>query len=179
MRKILIDLLVITASIYLAIYLSHSGSLNYLFDLLGDNIVLVSLLAGMFFTSFFTTPIAIAVFITLASQGNLLLIAALGGLGAVVGDSLLFFFVRERVAKDASAVMTGPRWKRVLRILKKRRFRRILPIIGAIIIASPFPDEIGLALIGVSTLTRKQFLLLSFTMNSLGILVILLLASAA
>jgi hypothetical protein len=60
-----------------------------------------------------------------------------------------------------------------MRILKKRRFRRVLPFIGALIIASPFPDEIGLALIGLSTLSRAQFLLLSYVMNTLGVLAIL------
>lgn len=178
MKNLLIDLFVITASIYLAIYLAHSGAIHWLLELAGDNVLLISLIAGIFFTSFFTTPPAIAVFAGLAGHGNIFLIAAIGGLGAVLGDSLLFFFVRERVAKDASALMTGPRLKRVLRVLKKRRFRRILPVIGALIIASPFPDEIGLALIGVSTLSRPQFLLLSYCMNTIGILAILLLSSA-
>lgn len=177
MKKIIVDILIITASIYLAIYLAHSGAVHWLLGLAGDNVFLISLMAGLFFTSFFTTPPAIAVFAGLAGHGNIFLIAALGGLGAVLGDSLLFFFVRERVANDALYLMKGPRLKRVLRVLKKRRFRRILPVVGALIIASPLPDEIGLALIGVSTLSRPQFLLLSYCMNTIGILAILLLSS--
>lgn len=173
MKKLIIDILIITASVYLAVYLVHSGVINQLVDLAGDDVLLISLIAGIFFTSFFTTAPAIAVFSDLAGQGNPFLIAVVGGVGAVLGDSLLFFFVREKVAKDASALMTGPRWKRVLRVLKRRRFRRILPLMGALIIASPFPDEIGLALIGVSTLSRAQFFLLSYVMNTLGILAIL------
>jgi uncharacterized membrane protein YdjX (TVP38/TMEM64 family) len=174
MRKLVVDIFIISASIYLAIYLLHTGTLDALIDAAGDNILLVSFIAGLLFTSFFTTPVAIAVFADLAGQGNPLLIAMVGGLGAVLGDSFLFFFVRERVAKDASALMTGPRLKRVMRVLKKRRFRRIVPFIGALIIASPLPDEIGLTLIGVSKLSRRSFFLLSYTMNMLGILAILL-----
>jgi hypothetical protein len=177
MKKLIIDILIISASVYLAVYLARSGAIGMLFDAVGDNVFVLSFIAGLFFTSFFTTPPAIAVLANLAGQGNVLVIAALGGVGAVLGDSLLFFFVRERVAKDASSLMSGPRLKRVIRVLKKRRFRRVLPLLGALIIASPFPDEIGLALIGVSTLTRTQFLLLSFSMNTLGILAILLSAS--
>jgi hypothetical protein len=176
MKKLLIDILIVTASVILAIYLSYSGGLQYLFDLVGDNLVIASVLTGLFFTSFFTTPLAIAMFANIAHQGNIFLIALLGGLGAVVGDSILFFFVRDRVVKDSAFLMSGPRWKRILRIFKKRRFRRILPIVGAIIIASPLPDELGLALLGVSTLSRPQFFLLSFAMNSLGIFIILLVA---
>ncbi len=177
MKKLLVDLLIVTASIYLAIYLAHSGAIHWVLGLANGNVPLISLVAGLFFTSFFTTPPAIAVFASLPGHGNIFLIAAIGGLGAVLGDSLLFFFVRERVASDAAYLMKGPRLKRVLRVLKKRRFRRILPVIGALIIASPLPDEIGLALIGVSTLSRPQFLLLSYCMNTIGILLILLAAS--
>lgn len=178
MKKIIIDILIITASIYLAIYLAHSGAISRLIEAAGNNILLVSLVTGMFFTSFFTTPIAIAAFSNLAGTGNMFLIAAVGGLGAVLGDSLIFFFVREKVSKDVSPLLKGPRLKHALRLLKKRRYRRILPVIGALIIASPLPDELGLALIGVSTLSRGQFLLLSYAMNTLGIFCILAVSSA-
>src|SRR3569832_2723623 len=123
MKKFIIDILIISASIYAAIYLAHSGAIPALIDLAGDQVLLVALIAGFFFTSFFTTPPAIAVLATLAGQGNIFLIAALGGLGAMLGDSFFFCFVRERVAKDASKLMTGSRMKRVMRIHKKRRFR--------------------------------------------------------
>ncbi len=176
MKKLIIDILIISASIYLAIFLLHAGAVNTLLALAGDNVLLVSLVAGIFFTSFFTTAPAIAVLVELSGKGNLFLIALIGGLGAVIGDSFIYFFVRERVAKDASALMSGPRWKRVLRVLHKRRYRRILPVLGALIIASPLPDEIGLALIGVSNIKRSTFFLLAFTMNTLGIFFILLAA---
>jgi hypothetical protein len=179
MKKVLVDIIIITISVYVAIYLARSGIIEQLISLAGDNVYLVSFIAGIFFTSFFTTPPSIATFATLAGSGNIFLLALIGGAGAVLGDSLLFLFVREKVAKDASLLMTGPKWRRVLRVLKKRRFRRILPVLGALIIASPFPDEIGLALIGISTLSRAQFFLLSYCMNALGILLILLVSLAA
>ena len=178
MKKLLIDIVIITASIYLAIYLAHAGAIAHLISLAGSNVLLVSFVAGLFFTSFFTTPPAIATFASLSGHGNMFAIALVGGLGSVLGDSFLFFFVRGRIAKDASALMTGPRLKRVMRVLKKRRFRRILPVIGALIIASPLPDEIGLTLIGVSSLGRGSFFALSYCMNTIGILLILALTGA-
>lgn len=178
MKKIIIDILIISASVYLAIYLAHVGLVQGLIDAAGDNIFLVAFISGIFFTSFFTAAPSIALFVGLAGQGNIFLIAATGGLGAVVGDSLLFFFVRERVAKDASYLISGPRLRRFLRVLKKRRFRSILPVAGALIIASPFPDEIGLALLGASSIRRSSFLLLSYCMNALGILAVLASAQA-
>ena len=178
MKKLIIDILLITASVYFAIYLAHSGAIAWLVAAAGNNILLVSLVAGLFFTSFFTTPPAIAVFSGISHSGNPLLIALVGALGSVLGDSFLFFFVRERVAKDASFLMSGKRFKKALKLLKHKRFQRILPVIGALIIASPLPDELGLALIGVSSMKRSSFFLLSYCMNTLGILAILLLSGA-
>lgn len=178
MKKIFIDIVLVTVSIYLAIYLVHSGAIPWVVAQAHGNILLVSLIAGLFFTSFFTTPPAIAVFSGLAHSGNPLLIAAIGGLGSVCGDSLIFLFVRGRVTKDAGALMSGPRLKRLIKILKRRHFQRVLPLIGGLIIASPLPDELGLALIGVSNMKRSSFFLLSYCMNALGILAILLLSGA-
>lgn len=178
-KKLLIDIGIISVSIYVAIYLVQAGAVDALLHATGDNLLLVSFISGIFFTSFFTTPVSIAMFSSLAHDGNIFLIAGMGALGSVVGDFILFWFVRHHIAKDASALMKGPKWKRILRVLRKRRFRRVLPVIGALIIASPFPDEIGLALIGVSTINQKSFFLLSYIMNLLGILIILLIASVA
>lgn len=43
---------------------------------------------------------------------------------------------------------------------------------GAFIIASPFPDEMRIGLIGASKLKNWQFLILSFLLNSIGIFVV-------
>jgi hypothetical protein len=40
-----------------------------------------------------------------------------------------------------------------------------------LIIASPFPDELGLMLMGLSKTNTKVFILLSFVLNFIGILV--------
>jgi len=47
-----------------------------------------------------------------------------------------------------------------------------LPVIGAIIIASPFPDEIGVSLVGISKIKTYQFLLVSFILNAIGIFLV-------
>lgn len=47
----------------------------------------------------------------------------------------------------------------------------IMPI-GAIIIASPFPDELGVSLIGLSKLSTGKFILLSYILNSIGIFLV-------
>ncbi|MEK7660290.1 MAG: hypothetical protein AAB343_03750 [Patescibacteria group bacterium] len=49
---------------------------------------------------------------------------------------------------------------------------------GAIIIASPFPDEVGISLMGISQLKNWQFLVISFLLNSLGILFVVTIAKS-
>lgn len=178
MKKLLFDISIVAASVVFAIYLVQSGMVHLLLASGGENILIASFVAGLCFTSFFTTAPAIVVLSELSQQGNILLIAAVGALGAMILDLILFSFVRDRVAKDASLLLRGKRWKGLRHLFKSRLMHRVLPVVGALVIASPFPDEIGLTLMGVSKLTTARFLLISYGMNFLGILLIGLVARA-
>lgn len=170
MKKLLADLLIVVLSVVFAIYIVRVGAVDALLSWAGNGILLASFIAGMCFTSVFTTAPAIAVFAELSSRGSIFLIAGVGGLGAMLVDLVLFSFVRYRVAKDAALLLKGPRWRGLRHVLRNRHMRRFLPVVGAIIVASPFPDEIGLALMGVSKLSTPRFLLIAYSMNVLGIL---------
>ena len=172
MKKLLFDVGIVLASIVLAVYLVKTGAVHTLLSLTGENMLIASFIAGLCFTSFFTTAPAIVVLGELSQEGNVFLIAAVGALGAMLLDLVLFSFVRNRVVKDASLLLRGKRWKGLRHLFKSRFMHRVLPVIGALIVASPFPDEVGLTLMGVSKLTTTQFLLISYTMNFLGILLI-------
>jgi hypothetical protein len=64
-------------------------------------------------------------------------------------------------------------------IFKTKLFYWFVPFFGAVIIASPFPDEIGVSMLGMSKLGSRYFLLISFVFNSLGIFIIGRLAQLA
>lgn len=176
MKRLLYDLLIIVASIIFAIVLVKTHAVPALFSYLGEGMVLASFFAGLFFTSIFTTAPAIAVLGELALRENLLMVSFLGALGAVAGDYVLYLFVRDHVAQDAAFLLSGPRFRRMWRVLKRSHFRRVLPILGGLIIASPLPDELGLALLGVSNIKTRSFFVISFSMNFLGIIAIGLVA---
>jgi hypothetical protein len=53
-----------------------------------------------------------------------------------------------------------------------------MPTIGAIIIISPFPDEIGVALMGLTRMNKLSFLVLTYILNSVGIFILALVARA-
>lgn len=174
--RLLQDALAIAASIWAAWAIVHFGLVQVALAQAGDGVVWVSLVAGIFFTSLITTAPAIAVLGELSISANLFIVALVGALGAVAGDYLIFTFVRDRVSRDAAYLLRGPRFRRMSLVFRRPHFRRVLPIAGALIIASPLPDELGLALLGFSRIDRRYFFAISYAMNFIGIVSIGLVA---
>ena len=59
-----------------------------------------------------------------------------------------------------------------------RAYKRLLPFIGALIIASPLPDELGLVMLGAAGVKTKYFIILSFSLNFAGLVAIGLITKA-
>jgi uncharacterized membrane protein YdjX (TVP38/TMEM64 family) len=100
-------------------------------------------------------------------------IGLIAGLGAVVGDFAIFRFVKDDLAREIKQIYSlFDRNHHAMKVLHTRYFSWTLPVVGAIIIASPLPDEIGVSLMGISKLKAYQFLLISFILNSIGIFLV-------
>jgi len=104
------------------------------------------------------------------------MVAIVGGLGALIGDIIIFRFVKDRVSEHFAYLIKASRSERLFSIFKLKLFHWIIPFVGALIIASPLPDEIGVTMLGLSKMKSLHFILLSFILNSAGILVIGLIA---
>jgi hypothetical protein len=87
-------------------------------------------------------------------------------------------FVRGSLSDGAMMLLNAPMRRRLRFLLHHRLLHWVLPITGAIIIASPLPDELGLALMGFSRMNIALFIPISYVMNFLGILGITLLGQA-
>ncbi len=166
------DFFIVCASIAFAWAIVHFGLVDAALAATGDNIILASLVAGMFFTSIMTTAPAIAVLGVLTLHGNLLVVALLGGIGAMLGDYLIFAFVRDRLGDDIGYLLARTGTPRFFKLFHRKTFRWMLPFVGGLIIASPLPDEMGLTLLGVAKLSTRRFLIISFVFNTIGILLI-------
>lgn len=130
-------------------------------------------LAGMLFVSTFTIATGALALFYLAASLEPLEIALVAGLGAVLGDYVIFHFVKNRLKEELLEIYKGVDRKRRLEgMFQSRYFSWSLPVIGAIIIASPLPDELGVGLLGVSEMKTSQFLLLSYLLNSIGIFLV-------
>lgn len=132
-----------------------------------------SFVAGIFFVSTFTVAPAGIVLYNMASIHNPIIISLCAGLGGVVGDYVIFRFLKDNVFQELIPVFKKLGGTHLTRIMSTPYFAWLAPVIGAIIIASPFPDEIGVGLMGISKLKNWQFLTVSLILNTLGIFVII------
>jgi len=132
-----------------------------------------SFIAGIFFTSVFTTAPAIVVLGEIAQINSVILTALFGAIGAVFGDLFILHIIRDRFSKDLADLLLHTGWIRKLRRLAQMKvFRYLNLVIGGLIIASPLPDELGVSLLGFSRIKTKWFALISLIFNFIGILLI-------
>lgn len=170
------DAALVMVSILFAAWSARTGFAESVVASVDAYAFLASALAGFFFTSLFTlAPASVA----LAALGELhphIQIALTGAAGAVIGDLLLFLFVRDRISDDLALLFSGKRWKGLRKLIRKPLLHWLLPFTGALIIASPLPDELGLTMMGISRVSMAAFVPISFTMNFLGIMLALYIA---
>lgn len=175
-KKIIRDGIIILASIILAFLIHQSNYLENLLKLTsGLSFIVGTFLTGVFFASTFTVAIATSIFLILSESHHPFLIAAIGGFGAVIGDSFIFKFLRDDLLADFE-YLEGQFGKNLAkRIFHSKMILWFAPIVAALVIASPIPDEIGLILLAGIKLKYRQFFLISLILNTLGILAISLL----
>ena len=177
-RQFLIDIFFVAASISFAVWFAESGLTHEVVGYFSIVPLLGVFVAGLFFTSVFTTAPAIVLLGDFAHSTPLGTLALVGGLGAMIGDFVIFKFVRGHISEDIDYLLSFARKNRFSVIFKTRLFRYFVPFIGALIIASPFPDELGIAMMGISKMSNRAFFIISYIMNAAGIGVIGWLATA-
>lgn len=160
-------------ALVLAFYLQANGAFHLLAAYLGRSGLLGSAVAGMFFVSVFTAAPAFFILYDLAGTFGPVQVSIFAGFGSMLGDYLIFSFFQDRLIKEWKPWLKSFFGPKLARAAQSRRWRWVLPLLGAIIIASPLPDEIGISLIGVSKIKRWQFLLLAFLLNSAGLFLLL------
>lgn len=171
------DAAIIFISVLVAVILAKTGILKNLLTSTKEYELFGGFISGMFFTSVFTTPPATVALGEIARVDGIIMTAVVGALGAVVGDLVIFRFIRDRFAEHLLELVghksLGRRFKA---LLKLRYFRWFTFLLGGLIIASPLPDELGVSLLGFSKMRMSWFIPLSFVCNFIGIILIGLVA---
>jgi len=177
-RRLIKDCFIIVASIFVAWGLVESSIIDRLISLSGGLYVLDAFVSGLFFTSAFTTAPAIVVFAKLGHLYQPIVLALVGGLGAMIGDLIIFNFVKGHISEDVNYLFSKAKSRRIRHLFDYRFMRWSMAFLGAIVIASPLPDELGLTLMGLSKISFARFVLISYIFNSIGIFVIASIARA-
>ncbi|OGY08084.1 MAG: hypothetical protein A2782_03665 [Candidatus Blackburnbacteria bacterium RIFCSPHIGHO2_01_FULL_43_15b] len=140
-------------------FLLNLGSLGYF----------GAFLAGILFVSTFTVATGVVILLVLAKQLSPIEIGLVAGFGAVVGDFTIFRFIKDNLLEEITPFYNRFGGNHITTVLHSKYFSWTLPVIGAIVIASPFPDEIGVSLMSIARMKTYQFLILSFILNAVGI----------
>ena len=170
------DLLLLCASIVFAVVLSQTELARYILGLPQGLESAAIFLAGSLFTSVFTVAPSIVIFGQLAVENSFPLVVFLGALGAVCGDYIIFSLFRNHIERDLHALIPLTRGARLKHLMRSRLIRSVLVAVGAVIIVSPLPDELGLTLMGLSKTNYRTFFIVSFIANAVGIAMVGLVA---
>lgn len=174
-------LIALVSSMIAAYVLFQFGAFDMLPAIFHGKGYISLLIAGFFFAYGFTAPFAVAAFVAIAPDVNIFLGALLAGLGAFIADALIFKFIRSSFKDELdklklSAFMLWFKEKFDGHLGEEAR-KYLLWVFSGFLIASPLPDEFGVSLLGGFTeLNQKVFYWLSYSLNTLGILLILLIA---
>lgn len=167
------NLTLFLVSLILAFFISrHEPFRDFLLNL-GNFGYIGAFFAGALFVSTFTVSIGAVILFILAQSLLPLEIALIAGIGAVAGDFTIFKIVRDNLTSELKSIYDRiDQDHHLQKTFHSKYFSWTLPVIGAIIIASPFPDELGISLMGISKIKTYQFLIISFLLNTVGIFLI-------
>lgn len=158
-------------SIIFAILLSRNELFHMFLLNLGNFGYIGAFIGGILFVSAFTVSTGAVILLVLAERLSPIELAVIAGLGGMVGDFTLFRFVKDGFIEEITPIYNSLGGKHLTLLLRRKYFRWMLPVIGALIIVSPFPDEIGVSLMGITKIKNYQFLLLTFALDTIGIFI--------
>lgn len=128
--------------------------------------------AGMLFVSSFTVIIGTFFIVALADAMPLWQLVLIAGIGSSVVDVLFFHLVKHTVFEEMKPLMRKWRRRHFMKILHSKYVSWTVPVLGALVIISPLPDEIGVSMMGISSLDTRRFAMLSLVLNCIGVFLV-------
>jgi hypothetical protein len=163
-------------AILVAIVLFQSHVFESLVVSLGSYGYISAFIAGLFFSYTFTSPSAAFYLVRLGEHLNPWPLAIIAGIGAMLSDLLMYRYVKEGLLEEIKTIgklfVPIHRREQMENFTKKRVFLWSVPFFASILIASPFPDELGVTLFGLINFKPKYLSIITFLLNTSGILVL-------
>lgn len=130
-------------------------------------------IAGVLSVSFFTAVPAAVLLVDMANEYDPIALAIVAGAGSMIGDWLLLLFFEEKVVRELHPLFAKLGVKKLHDKLQHKYTRWVLFLLGAVIISTPLPDELGIALLGMSHIRKVYVLGICFLLNVTGLLVLI------
>lgn len=175
------NLITLVLGLLVGIFLYHHKPFHDFLTNLGGYGYISAFIAGILYDSTVTVATGVSMLLILGDNLNKWQIALIAGTGAVIGDFIVYKFVKNNVMEELKPVFETvedgigrKRIRAVNHLLHTKYFHWTLPLIAAILIGSPFPNELAWGLMGTTTkLKNYQVVLLSFVVNFTGITLLL------
>ena len=134
-------------------------------------------IAGILFSFGFTAPFSVGFFVILKPE-NLILSGVIGGFGAMIADLAIFNIIKISFLDEFGRLRKEKLINGLRKFFKKevgaKAYHYLLFALVGITIASPLPDEIGVSLLsGLTHIKQKALALISFILNTIGIIILL------
>lgn len=159
-------------SLVLFFYLAGTPFVDNLIKQIGSVGYLGAFITGIFFVSTFTVAPAAVVLYHIADVLHPIEVALLAGLGAMLGDYIIFKYMTDKVFYEILPLVKKLHTPKLKLLFKSPYFAWLLPLVGAFVIASPLPDEVGVSMLGLAKIKKWKFFLLAFALNSFGIFIV-------
>ncbi|MEX2054170.1 MAG: hypothetical protein WD883_01355 [Candidatus Colwellbacteria bacterium] len=174
------NLTLLGISILVGALLAYFGVFDRLLGNLGALGYVGAFVAGLLFPITFTAPIASFAFFYLGAHYHVGAVTLLGAAGALVGDLVIFTFVKDRTLAEIEEIRSTHRinhrthdhyrrHRALVELFKTKPFHALALFIGGLMILSPLPDELGIAILASYKVSIKNFIPLSLMLNAIGI----------
>jgi hypothetical protein len=160
-------------SIIIFIFLADTPFVRSSTANIGDWGYFGAVIMGILSVMTFTAAPALLILYDLSEKLNIYELSLLAGFGSVLGDFIVFSFFKDKVFTELQPIIQKIIRKPFMHIFRTHYFAWLTPVVGALIIASPLPDDMGVPLLSASKIKKWQFVILSFVLNSLGVWLLL------
>lgn len=172
LKRLLFKTFIFAVSLSFGWWILKSGFLESIVEVVLPFRYISEIVAGILYSSFLLSPVSVAMLVVLAQTNNPIMTALLAGIGTMIADLLIVRFFRAEISSDLNLVSKELHLQKVSLFLKTFHLDFFIPLLGAVIIASPLPDELGLVMLGASKLSYRELAVLSYVLNTAGILLI-------
>ena len=174
------NLILLLLGLFFGIFLYHYKPFHDFLASLGGFGYVSAFIAGILYDSTVTVATSISILLILGEGLPKWQVALVAGIGAVIGDFIVYKFVKDDVMRELGPIIETieddigrKRIRAVKHLLHTKYFHWTLPLVAAILIGSPFPNELAWGLMGTVKMKNYQVVLLSFVVNFTGIILLL------